>query len=69
MRIELISENDLFFHYTHAIDEAGFKEMQEAQKLMIEFAEYTSVLIKMLNSCIKEPHRYSPLATVASWLF
>ena len=57
MRIELTSENDLFFHYTHAIDEAGFKEMQEAQKLMVDFAEYTGVLIKMLNSCIKEPHR------------
>jgi len=40
------------------IDETGFKEMHEAQKLMIEFGEYPSVLIKMLNSCIKEPHRY-----------
>jgi len=30
--------------------------MQERQKLMIEFTEYPNVLIKMLNSCIKEPH-------------
>jgi len=32
--------------------------MHEAQKLMIEFAEYPSILIKMLNSCIKEPHSF-----------
>jgi len=32
--------------------------MQEMQKLMIEFPEYPNILIKMVNSCIKEPHRY-----------
>ena len=35
-----------------------FKGIKEAQKLMIEFQEYPSILIKMLNSCIKEPQRY-----------
>ena len=32
--------------------------MQESQKLMIDFPDYCSVVIKMLNNCIKEPHRY-----------
>merc|ERR1719162_2599693 len=36
-RIELTSENDLFFHYTHSVDEASFRSMQENQKLMIDF--------------------------------
>mmetsp|Transcript_10496 Transcript_10496/g.29171 ORF Transcript_10496/g.29171 Transcript_10496/m.29171 type:complete len:251 (-) Transcript_10496:85-837(-) len=57
-RIELTSENDLFFHYTHGVDEHGFRSMQEHQKLMIDFQEYSAVLIKMLNNCIKEPHSY-----------
>mmetsp|Transcript_55458 Transcript_55458/g.159473 ORF Transcript_55458/g.159473 Transcript_55458/m.159473 type:complete len:247 (-) Transcript_55458:74-814(-) len=57
-RIELTSENDLFFHYTHSVDEHGFRDMQEQQKLMIDFPDYVSVVIKMLNSCIKEPHSY-----------
>jgi len=57
-RIELTSENDLFFHYTHSVDAHGFRAMQEHQKLMIDFPDYVSVLIKMLNNCIKEPHSY-----------
>merc|ERR1719436_1399195 len=57
-RIELTSENDLFFHYTHAVDEHGFRSMQEHQKLMIDFQDYTAVVVKMLNNCIKEPHSY-----------
>ena len=30
----------------------------ENQKLMIEFSDYTNILIKMVNSCIKEPHSF-----------
>eukprot|EP00930_Biecheleria_cincta_P052811 TRINITY_DN38103_c0_g1_i1.p1 TRINITY_DN38103_c0_g1~~TRINITY_DN38103_c0_g1_i1.p1 ORF type:complete len:254 (+),score=54.42 TRINITY_DN38103_c0_g1_i1:32-793(+) len=57
-RIELTSENDLFFHFTHNVDEHGFRSMQEQQKLMIDFPDYVSVVIKMLNNCIKEPHSF-----------
>lgn len=57
LRIELSSENDLFFHYMHVIDEAGFRQLQERQKLMVGFPEYPNVLIRMLNNAIKEPHR------------
>eukprot|EP00744_Colponema_vietnamica_P003328 GILI01005119.1.p1 GENE.GILI01005119.1~~GILI01005119.1.p1 ORF type:complete len:249 (+),score=48.75 GILI01005119.1:42-749(+) len=58
LRIELTSENDLFFHYTHSVDEPGFRAMQETQKLMIDFPEYANILIRMFNSCIKEPHSF-----------
>lgn len=58
MKIELTSENDLFFHYTHMVDEDSFRHMQENQKLMIEFTDYTNILVKMVNSCIKEPHSF-----------
>jgi superoxide dismutase len=54
--MEISSENDLFFYYSHNVDEAAFKEIQSKQKLMIEFSCYHSILIKMLNNCIKEPH-------------
>merc|ERR1719345_108115 len=57
-RIELTSENDLFFHYTHSVDDHGFRSMQEHQKLMIDFPDYVTVVVKMLNNCIKEPHSY-----------
>ena len=32
--------------------------MHDEQKLMIEFPEYSTILIKMLNSCIKEPQSF-----------
>lgn len=58
LKLELTSENDLFFHYLHTTDESGFRTMQDAQKLMIEFSEYATILVRMLNSCIKEPHSF-----------
>jgi len=58
IKVELTSENDMFFHYTHSLTEESFKTVQEDQKLMIEFPDYSNILIKMLNSCIKEPHSY-----------
>ena len=57
VRLELTSESDLFFHYSHFIDENGFQAVQESQKLMVDFPDYPNVLIRMLNNCIKEPHR------------
>ena len=58
IKLELTSENDLFFHYIHSIDENGFRQMQESQKLMIEFSELATILVRMLNACIKEPHSF-----------
>lgn len=58
IRLELTSENDLFFHYIHAVDERGFNTLQNHQKLMVDFSDYPSVLVRMLNSCIKEPHSF-----------
>ncbi len=29
---------------------------QESQRLMVDFADYPTVLLRMLNQCIKEPH-------------
>jgi hypothetical protein len=40
----------------HILDESSYKSLQESQKLMVEFSEYPNVLIRMLNSCIREPH-------------
>ncbi|CAK0820210.1 unnamed protein product, partial [Prorocentrum cordatum] len=58
IRIEITSKNDIFFHYAHSVDAHGFRSMQDQQKLMIEFPDYLSVLIRMLNSCIMDPHVY-----------
>ena len=52
VRLELTSENDLFFNYVHTLDDAGFRQVQEAQKLMVDFSEYPAVITRMLDACI-----------------
>ena len=54
----MTSENDLFFHYTHEVDEDKFRHMQQQQKLMVDFQEYANIFVKMANSCIKDPHSF-----------
>ena len=55
VRIEMSSEADLFFHYAHVMDEISYRKIQEQQKLMISFHDYTNVVIRMLNACLREP--------------
>jgi len=64
IRIELSSEADLFFHYMHVIDQAGYAGVQTSQKLMIEFSDYHNVLTRMLNACIREPHIHLAIFTM-----
>lgn len=66
VRIELSSENDLFFHFAHSLDDGGFVSVQEEQKLMIDFPQYAAVLIKMLNNCIKEPESHLAVFVILS---
>lgn len=66
IRLELTSEADLFFAFMHQIDDAGYRSIQNSQKLMIEFADYPNVLIRMLNSCIREPHVHLGIFTMTN---
>jgi len=58
IRIELSSEEDLFFHYSSTTDSHSFDHLRTRQKLMIQFQSYAGVLIKTLNRCIAEPHKF-----------
>jgi len=58
VRMELSSETDLFFHFMHVIEEKTYASIQEDQRLVVEFSDYPTVLIRMLNACIKEPQIY-----------
>lgn len=58
IRLELSSENDLFFHFSHCINVEDFHSVQEQQKLVVDYQEYPNVLIRMLNACIREPHQH-----------
>lgn len=57
VRVELSCENDLFFHFTNDVDEESFKQMQDSQKLCINFKDYSNLCKKLFNNCINEPQR------------
>jgi hypothetical protein len=57
IRVELSCENDLFFHFTNEVDEESFKQMQDSQKLCINFKDYANLCKKLFNNCINEPQR------------
>lgn len=58
MRIELSSESDLFYHYSCNLGTGEYHQLRDEQKLMCDFRDFGSTLLKMLNKCIKEPQSY-----------
>jgi|UniRef100_A0A7S4GG13 hypothetical protein len=66
LRIELSSESDLFFHFCCNINQNGFRQLQDEQKLMCEFKGFASILLKMLNRCIKEPQSFLAVLILTS---
>lgn len=52
IKIELINDNDLFFHYIHEIDLNSFSDIKQEQDLLINFNEYPSLLMQTLNDCV-----------------
>ena len=58
IRIELSSENDLFFHFTSIVDEEIFKVMKDKQGLTIDYSQFTSLLEKLCNFCSNDTDNY-----------
>lgn len=58
VRVELSSENDLFFHYMHFTNAETFQKIHKAQRLMVDFPEYPQMLKKMVQNCYQMPHSH-----------
>jgi len=67
VKVELSSEGDLFFSYTHIVDERQFNAMRDEQKLMVDFASYPSVLASSFTNAIKVSASRVGIA-VAQWV-
>ena len=52
IRIELYSENDIFFHFTSLVDEEIFKVMKEKQFLTIEYKDFIDLLKEICDDCL-----------------
>ncbi|CAG9463773.1 unnamed protein product [Pedinophyceae sp. YPF-701] len=58
VRVELSSEANLWFLYVHELDQGSFHDLQDQQKLMLDFNDYPQLLLRMLNSCIRDPAHF-----------
>ena len=59
LQVELTSESDLFFHFTHTIGEEAFRQdMQQEQRLMVDYDQYPSMFVRLLNNCIQLPQAH-----------
>jgi hypothetical protein len=64
VRLELSSESDLFFHYMHVATGDEFQVIHEKQRLLVDFADYPKILIRMMNELIREPHLHVGVLTL-----
>ena len=58
IKIELSSENDIYFHFTNVIDEKKFQIIKKEQNLNINFSEFCQLLEKMCENCREYPNEY-----------
>ncbi|EGR29241.1 hypothetical protein IMG5_160400 [Ichthyophthirius multifiliis] len=64
LKLELSSDNDIFFHFTHLANENNFKTIKQTQQLNIQFNEYPSICIKCFNKVEKDQNQYSAIFTI-----
>ena len=50
VKLELTSDNDIFFLYQTVVNEDKYKSIQESQGLQAEFSDFHQILLKMLGN-------------------
>jgi hypothetical protein len=55
VKIEIQSEEDLFFHYAHYRNVDTFRDMQQKHKLLIKLKDYPKLLQELLTNVIATP--------------
>lgn len=58
VKVELMSEVDLFFHYTHKRNIDTFRDIQQSHKLLIKLKDYPKLLENLLNKVKSTPTQY-----------
>ena len=57
-KIEIANDKDLFFYYSSEINPQLFEEIKENQKLTCNVSNFSDILIKYLDFCIKDQKGY-----------
>ncbi|KAL4504476.1 hypothetical protein ABPG72_009922 [Tetrahymena utriculariae] len=66
LKIEVSSDNDIFFHFVHKADQNNYKQIKAEQNLNLEFNEYPAICIKCFNKVEKATNhnQYNAIFTI-----
>jgi hypothetical protein len=64
VRLELTSEADLFFNYSHVLNPDNFRSTQQDHKLLVSLADYPEMLQRLLVSCADRPQEFISIFTM-----
>ena len=66
IKIEIANDKDLFFYYSSEINPQLFEEIKKNQKLTCNFTNFSDLLIKYLDFCIKDQKAYLAVFNIKS---
>jgi len=58
IKIQIHSEQDIFFLFCGEITPEHFDEMRKRQQLRIEYHQFSDILINLFNKCVSMPHNH-----------
>lgn len=58
IRIEIACDKDLYFYYTCDVNSDLFEKIKQSQELTCNFNDFSDLLIKFLDLCIKDTKKY-----------
>ena len=61
LHFEITNDDDLFFLYTLDVSEDGFHRLKHDQSLLVEFAEFPTNMISLLNACNETSATFSAI--------
>ena len=64
VRLELTTESDLFFNYSHVLNPDNFRSTQQDHKLLVNLGDYPDMLQRLLVNCADRPQEFISIFTM-----
>ncbi|OMJ67025.1 hypothetical protein SteCoe_35926 [Stentor coeruleus] len=64
VRLELTTEADMFFNYSHFLNADNFRATQQDHKLLVNLTDYPEMLERLLTSCANKPQEFISIFTM-----
>jgi hypothetical protein len=64
VKLELTTEADLFFNYSHHLNPDTFRSTQYNHKILVNLVEYPEMLERLLRNCAEKPQEFISIFTM-----